>query len=202
MSLLDFQRILARIVTEPDLRERFLGDPEGVAASHGWGSEPARLVAMVSPDRLRHYGESLINKRCREAARCLPLTLRVLGHPRFRTLFHEYARASTTRGPARHRDDAIAFAERLRSDWSRVPEDPAWSGDLAAYEAAALRTGDPTRRVILLRLEHAPRDLVTVALAPHSAAIVPKRMSLVVWIRWTRAGPFGQIRVVIPRCRF
>ena len=36
MNLPEFQRILARIVTSPDLRERFLGDPEGVGDSLGW----------------------------------------------------------------------------------------------------------------------------------------------------------------------
>jgi hypothetical protein len=199
MSLADLQRILARLVTEPDLREHFLDDPEGVAGSEGWGTELASLLAAVPKDRLRHYGESLISKRCREAARCLPLTLKVLGPLRFRTLFHEHARMSTTRGPARHRDDAIAFADRLRSAFSEGPEHPPWLADLAAYEAAALRAGDPKRRMILLCLGHAPRDLVRAAVAGDSTAIVPRRVALIVWIRWTRIGTARQFRLVIPR---
>ena len=110
MSLPELQRMLARIVTAPDLREHFLDDPAGVADSQGWDARLAGVLATVPPHRLRHYGESLVNKRCREAARCLPLTFQALGTRRFRSLFREHAVASTTRGPARHRDDAIAFA--------------------------------------------------------------------------------------------
>jgi hypothetical protein len=198
LSLLDLQRILARIVTEPDLRERFLNDPQQVAGSQAWATDPACALATVPPDRLRHYGESLIKKRCREATRCLPLTLMVLGHARFRTLFHQYARTSTTRGPARHRDDAIAFADRLRSDRSDVPEYPVWLADLAAYEAASLRAGDPKRRLVLLRLGHSPQDLVTAALSQNAAATLPIRVSLIAWIRLTRTGPSRQFRLVIP----
>jgi hypothetical protein len=197
MSLRDLQRILARIVTEPDLREQFLDDPAGVAGSQGWETELARGLATVPPDRLRHYGESLINKRCREAARCLPLTLKALGRPRFRALFHEYARVTTTRGPARHRDDAIAFAALLRSKGSDPPQHPVWLADLATYEAALLRAGDPQRRMTLLRLGHAPRDLVKAALARDRAAIVSRGFSLIVWIRLARIGPTRQFRLVL-----
>ena len=112
MSLPELQRMLARLVTASDLREGFLDDPEGVAESQGWDAQLAGVLATVPPHQLRHYGESLVNKRCREAARCLPLTFKALGDSRFRTLFREYAGESTTRGPARHRDDAISFARR------------------------------------------------------------------------------------------
>jgi hypothetical protein len=198
LSLLDLQRILARIVTEPDLRDRFLADPQAVAASQAWTTEPACALATVPPDRLRHYGEGLIRRRCREATRCLPLTLKVLGRARFRTLFHQYGRASTTRGPARHRDDAIAFADRLRSEGSFVPASPVWLADLVAYEAASLRAGDPKRWLVLLRLGHSPHDLATAALSQNAAATLPRRVSLVAWIRLTRTGPSRQLLFVIP----
>ncbi len=72
MNLPELQRILARLVTSPDLRERFLRDPEGVGDSLGWDIGLTRNLATIPAHRLRHYGESLINKRCREASRWLP----------------------------------------------------------------------------------------------------------------------------------
>ena len=110
MTLAALQQIVARLVTEPALRDRFLDDPAKTAGSQGWGAELARAVSTISPAGLRHYGDALLNKRGCAAARCLPLTCRALGQSRFRVLFRAWAAGTTTQGPRRHRDDAIAFA--------------------------------------------------------------------------------------------
>ena len=44
------------------------------------------------------------------------------GDSRFRALFRDHRPRSTPRGPERHRDDAIAFAEKLRSAAARRAE--------------------------------------------------------------------------------
>ncbi len=199
MSLSELQRMLARIATASTLREQFLDDPEGVAVSEGWDTHLACLLATVPRDRLRQYGESLVNKRCHEAARCLPLTFKALGALRFHTLFREYAGESTTRGPARHRDDAISFARVLRGERTYVKDDPAWLADLAAYEAASLRAADPRRRIVFLHLRRSPREISEAARSGDSTVVVQRRSSLIVWIRPTRGGPSRQCCLTISR---
>ena len=198
MNLPEFQRILARIVTSPDLRERFLGDPEGVGDSLGWDIGLTRRLAAIPAQRLRRYGESLINKRCREASGWLPLTFRALGDSRFCTRFRDYAHLSLPRGPARHRADAIGFADMLRGAWPDLPEDPAWLVDLCAYEAASLRAGSMGGGIILLRLGHSPRDLVEAAVSGNPASTVARRWTLIVWIRLLWMGPARRFRLTIP----
>jgi hypothetical protein len=199
MSLPELQRMLARLVTASDLREGFLGDPEGVAESLGWDAQLAGVLATLPPHQLRHYAESLVNKRCREAARCLPLTFKALGESRFRNRFREYAGESATRGTARHRGDAISFAHVLRSERPEASRNPAWLADLAAYEAALLRALDPRRWIVVLTLGHSPRDLAKAAHSGDSAVIVPRCSSFLVWIRLTRHGPCRLFRLSIPR---
>jgi hypothetical protein len=199
MNLPEFQRILARIVTTPGLGERFLDNPEVVAVSEGWDANLARLLATIPPHQLRQYGESLVNKRSRVSASYLPLTFKALGDSRFRALFRDHARVSTPQGPARHRDDAIAFAEKLRSERPEAPKHPAWLADLAAYEAASLLAGIPGRRFSVVRLRYSPRDIAEAALSGKTADNVPRRFSLIVWIRLTRMGPSRQFRLAIPQ---
>ena len=145
MNLAELQCLLARLVTEPDLRERFLDDPAQVAQTQGWDTEPARMLSMIPASGLRHYGDALVSKRCREAARCLPLTHRALGDALFRKLFGAHAAGTTIQGPLRHRDDAVAFAEALGGG-ADLPDALSWVMDLAAYEATPLRCAEPGRR--------------------------------------------------------
>ena len=108
--------------------------------------EAIRAVMAIPPRQLRHYAEALVNKRCRAVGKCLPTTLRMLGTDRFRERFRVHAAETWPTGPARHRDDAIAFAEKIR----RAPG-PGWPDgviDIAAYESAALQARDPTRRIV------------------------------------------------------
>jgi hypothetical protein len=199
MNLSELQRIMARLVTEPVLRERFLDDPASAASTLGWDAEPARALATIPASRLRHYGDALVNKRCRETARSLPMTCRALGCTRFRELFRDHAAGSTTRGVRRHRDDAIAFAEGLRSHRADVTKAPSWVADLAAYEAASLRAGDPRHKIVLVRLGHWPQDLVHAALSGIAAATVPRRCTFIAWIRLRKMGPPRQFPLAIPR---
>ncbi len=200
MNLHELQRILARIATSPDLREQFLGDPEGVGYSSRWDIGLSRTPATIPAHQLRHYGESLINKRCREASRRLPLTFKALGDSQFRTRFRAFAHASMPRGPARHLADAIGFADMLRGARPDLPRHPAWLGDLSAYEAASLRAcGTMGSRIVLLRLGHSPRELVEAAVSGNPASTIAKRSTLIVWVRLTRRGPARQFLLAIPR---
>ncbi len=188
MNLDALQQILARLVTEPDLRDRFLDDPAKAAATEGWDTDLARAVSTISTSGLRQYGDALLNKRAREAARCLPLTGRALGCSRFAALFREYAAGTTTQGPRRHRDDAIAFAGALHRGARDGSEAPPWVKNLALYEAASLRCAKPTRCVLIVRLGYHPRDLANAAIAAQPVGEVPGCFALAVWFRLTRSG--------------
>jgi hypothetical protein len=195
VNLPAFQQILARLVTEPDLRDRFLDDPVKAADTQGWDAELARALSTISGSGLRHYGDALLNKRAREAARCLPLTCRALGYARFCALFRDHAAGTTTQGPRRHRDDAMAFAAALRRGLSDVSTAPPWVMDLAAYEATWLRCAGPERCMLILRLGSNPRDLVKAAIAAKPIGEVPRRCAVIVWFRFTKSGRLHRICV-------
>ena len=193
MNLPALQQILARLVTEPDLRDRFLDDPAKAAATERWDTEMVRAISTISTSGLRHYGDALLNKRAREAGRCLPLTCRAPGYSRFHELFRAYAAGTTTHGPKRHRDDAIAFAGALLRGPSDASKAPPWVTDLAAYEAASLRCAGAMRCVLILRLGYNPRDLAKAAIPAMPFGDVPRCCALIVWFRFTKSGRLHRI---------
>jgi len=130
---------------------------------------------------------------------CLPATLRMLGSDWFRERFRIHAAETWPTGPARHRDDAIAFADKIRKN----PE-PEWTDeliDLAAYEAARLRARDPARRIVAILLRYAPEDLIRAATPGQAGAGLSRRPTLAVWIRLRTGGPSKAIRFSMPHSR-
>jgi hypothetical protein len=208
MSLRTLQCHLARLVTDPDVRTRFLADPAEAARTERWDPDLARALATIAPDSLRHYGESLLRKRCHEAARCLPLTYRALGSVRFRDWLLGQMAWLTTCGSLGQREGAVAFARALlRSRTAMVPKTPVWIASLAAYEAAPLCFRDPRRCFSILRIGYHPRDLVNAALAVSPVTEIPVQPCLVLWFRLRRCGKAGNalsmilIPLMIPRGR-
>ena len=59
----DVEAFLARLLVDPDLRERFLADPERVAGAQGLSPEEARALAATNTDVLRTAARSFANKR-------------------------------------------------------------------------------------------------------------------------------------------
>jgi hypothetical protein len=187
LSLRDLQRQVARLVTEPALRQRFLDRPAETAEAEGWDAETARALAEIPPDRLRHFGDSLANKRAFDVSRTLPLTLRAVGEPRFFALFRELVAGSPRSAGGRIRDDAVAFAGALRGAGPRS-DVPAWVADLAAFEAASIRASAPGPRLVALRLGHHPGDLVAATLGAGPHGEVRPRRTIVLWFRLGRSG--------------
>jgi hypothetical protein len=198
MGFRDMQEILVRLMTDPILREQFLANPQPVAAARDWPESVVRSLLSIPPDQLRRHGETLIRKRCGEAMKCLPLTLRVIGPIQFRALFRAHASASWPSGPKRHRDDAVAFASMIREETSRRSIHPSWVGDLAAYEAELLRMRDPKRRWGWLLARHDWSDLAKAALAAELPAEIPVSRVAILWIRATRGGSPRSLRLRLP----
>jgi hypothetical protein len=61
----DVEAFLARLLVDPDVRERFLAAPEQVAVAEGLSPEEARALAAMSADDLRNAARSLAHKRAR-----------------------------------------------------------------------------------------------------------------------------------------
>ena len=61
----DVEAFLARLLVDPDLRERFLADPEPVAVAQGLSGEEARALAAMNADDLRNAARSFAHKRAR-----------------------------------------------------------------------------------------------------------------------------------------
>jgi hypothetical protein len=59
----DVERFLARLLTDPGFRDRFLADRAGVAEESGLSSEEAHAVAMMPGQDLRTAARSYQHKR-------------------------------------------------------------------------------------------------------------------------------------------
>jgi len=198
MALIDMQRILTRVLTSPELRERLRAEGENFNKNEDPRNEEIYALMKIPAIQLARYAEALVNKRCRAVGKCLPATLRMLGSDRFRERFRLHAAEIWPAGPARHRDDAIAFADKI----CRAPE-PEWTAeviDLAAYEAAALRARDPTRRIVAILIRYAPEELIRAPTERREASL-RRQPTVLVWIRLRKGGPSKAIRFSMPQSR-
>jgi hypothetical protein len=199
MALADLQRLLTRVLTSPESRESLRAECANLSHDKQPLEEATPAVMNIPLHQLTHYAEALVNKRCRAVGQCLPATLRMLGSYRFRERFRVHATETWPTGSARHRDDAIAFADTI----SRAPE-PEWTDlviDLAAYEAATLRARDPTRMLVAILVRYTPEDLISAATSGRRGAGLTRRPTLVLWIRLWKGGPSKVIRFSTPQSR-
>jgi hypothetical protein len=68
----DVERLLARLLTDRDLRERFVADPARIAIAEGLSAEEAEMIARMPVQDLYAAGRSYDHKR--EAMRKAPET--------------------------------------------------------------------------------------------------------------------------------
>ena len=68
----DVEVLLARLLVNGDLRERFLQNPKGIASHYGLSEEECRAMESVSAPRLRAAARSYERKRSlkQEHAKC------------------------------------------------------------------------------------------------------------------------------------
>jgi hypothetical protein len=59
----DIERLLARLLTDIELRERFIADPVGIAIAAGLSAQETETIARVSVQDLRVAGHSYARKR-------------------------------------------------------------------------------------------------------------------------------------------
>ncbi len=108
MTLRSQQDLLARLYTDPELRARFLEDPQRVGASSGLTNAESNELAAVSAEELNYFSNSLFRKRLHEVERILPQSREVLGDE-FTNHFREFSRGFVPNSVKKHLDDAFEF---------------------------------------------------------------------------------------------
>ncbi len=170
MRLDKLQAALVRLSVDGELRALAEKDPLKAAAALEVTSD--ELAEVVSIAGLPRFAAALVNKRLGQVKLLLPRTASVLGGE-FDRRFRAWAASRPTAGVKKHQRDAVAFAAELR-----LISDPAWVGELAAYEAAWVEAGLGRRFLTRRFVARVNRD------PPQ-----PGRC-LAVWLRW----PAGTMR--------
>src|SRR5688572_25480713 len=112
MSLLEQQNLMARLYLDEKLRHAFLSDPPAVAGPFGLSEEEIAEIALVVPDEICSFADSLLRKRMREAAKMLPLTRGVLNES-FGPVFIKYVDATPASSEMGRREDVLEFCRYL-----------------------------------------------------------------------------------------
>jgi len=184
MELALQQKLVARLATDREFREKFFADPVRVAASEGL-TVAAEGLAQLHQEQLRQFARLLRTRRLAQVSLRLPLTPKALG-PRFVDCFRNYAVNPPPPG-RRPSEDAIAFAEHLEDHAAAPGLEPAWALSLVRYEAARIEAEWHNRRLVVRCLPHAVRrlaELLTAGTVPEGSQ---RRPTLAVWWRASAA---------------
>lgn len=179
MELALQQKLVARLVTSREFRERFFADPARVAASEGL-TVAAESLARLHPEQLRQLTRVLRRRRLGQVGVQLPLTRKALG-PRFADLFRNYA-VNPAPG-ARSFEDALGFVRFLEAHADAQELEPAWALSLVRYEAAQLEATWRRPRLLVRTFPHAVKRLAALLSAGETPAGDQRRFTLAVWWR-------------------
>lgn len=180
MELALQQKLVARLATDREFRERFFADPARVAANEGL-TVAAEGLAQIHQEQLRQFARLLRTRRLAQAGLRLPLTRMALGL-RFADHFRNYAVNPQPPGQ-RPSEDAIGFARFLDARAAEHSLDPAWAVSLARYEAAKIEAEWHGRRLVVRFLPHAVRLLATLLAAGEVPPGSYRRRSPAIWWR-------------------
>lgn len=119
--------LLAKLLSDPDLRDRFAQDPDSVLRQQKLTQSEYELMAQLSIQQVNIQAALLIKKRLREIHKIIPLTLRDLGD-NARSIFEKYAGNYWPDTHRRHEQDAAHFCQYLhqnkfklnKSEWNRM----------------------------------------------------------------------------------
>lgn len=149
MALQQQQDLLARLYTDPNVRQQFLNEPSSFADDLGLSDEDAEALAKAAGYEVNWFADSLVNKRLREVRKLLPISERVIGRDEFERRFREFAAGFAPTTVKKHLEEALAFAEVLFTD-DRI--------DLARFESRRLRHGAVGQRISGCLLRNDPRS--------------------------------------------
>jgi hypothetical protein len=173
VSLLEQQKTLARLLTDPLFRERFLADPNLNGQSLGLSKAETDELVRVADRDLPMFAESLVWKRLKEVEKLLPLTGRIAGEG-FRRLFFEFAPTFNSQAIRKHKEDAVHFCRFIEERHRDGP-----LGDAARFERTRLTFFNEERRLAFCRSLY---DLSTPA-RDNAGSTRKGRTAVAVWIR-------------------
>ena len=192
MGLAEVQGVLARLVIDRALRDRFFADPVAAAPELGLVGQEALDLARMPRCQIDQFAESLRRKRRDQVRRLVPITARAFGD-KFPALFERYMNESPPRGSKPGLDDASGFIAAI-GRWSDRLEPP-WAADVARYELAwrdAARAG----WLPIVRMFRFPVGRLSTWRNPEG--VVPQA-TLAFWWRLTRRGTVRHVIVSVPR---
>lgn len=179
MELALQQKLVARLATDREFREKFFADPARVAASEGL-TVAAESLAQLHHEQVRQLARVLRRRRLAQAGIQLPLTRKAMGS-RFADLFRNYA-VSPPPGKQPF-EDALGFAAFLEQHASTQGLDPQWARSIARYEAAKLEATWLRRRLLVRCFPHAIKQLAALLIAGEVPPGSYQRSTTAVWWR-------------------
>jgi hypothetical protein len=154
MSLLEMQNLLARILTDENLRREFQSAPEKIGLLNNLEESEIEQLKQIVPAELNFFSRSLVHKRRHEVEKFLPLTRRALGKD-FAEYFDEFANQFLPSSIKKHLEDAIEFSRFLRK--KKIEHE--WAKDLAEYEIALREFNFSGRRFLLKKFDYDVREI-------------------------------------------
>lgn len=184
MELALQQKLVARLATDREFREKFFSDPTRVAASEGL-AVAAESLAQIHQEQVRQLSRVLRRRRLAQAGVQLPLTRKALG-ARFADLFRNYA---VNPPPGRHPfEDALGFAGFLEQHAVAQEFEPQWALSLVRYEAARLEATWLGRRLFVRCFPHAVKRLARLLGTGDVPEGSYQRRTTAVWWRTSASG--------------
>jgi hypothetical protein len=174
MSLLEQQNLMARLYLDAGLRRAFLSDPPGVARPFGLSDEEIAEIALVVPEEIGSFADSLLKKRMHEAGKMLPLTRSVLQES-FGPRFIGYVEAAPGSSELNRREDVLEFCRYLEREASGAVR------DAARFECARIEFYSGKRNFLIRRFDHDVRN----------RGLAPRRT----YSLWVRIGKYRVHRV-------
>jgi hypothetical protein len=152
----DFQEALISVLTDRDLRRRFVADPMAVLAAFDLDDRGRSALARLPVAALSRYAESLLGKRWSQVATVVPLTRRIC--PSIERRYRGWLATHPARmyagplqpGPA----EALRALPSLRSVLATDPDEAIYGPELLAYEVfSACARNDGSPRTLVSRFD-------------------------------------------------
>ncbi len=151
MSLLQQQQILARLLTDVELRQQFELNGPATLLSLGISNADADALLALAQSQLKLFADTLLQKRLHMITKMLPRSSQAMG-TEFKALFKQYAQTPLPDLAQKHLQDALQFVSWLQLN---LPAEQASWRELLDYEAVDLKTRLPGRGLIFRRYHFA-----------------------------------------------
>lgn len=142
MDLKNYQHLLAKVYTDASLRQKFMDNPEAVAADFDIDPSLVQNLVHELSQPIRFFSQSLIRKRWGIIQHYLPLTLLCLDDKAF-DCFSSFAEQHSLVSKDRYTQDALNFGKWILQQDANQIDLAKWQRELIMYEILRLRLEKP-----------------------------------------------------------